>query len=552
MNLQSAILLLLGISLIPLAGYVYRFAHDRAEARWFALGVVAASTYLMAIAMIDLAPSDRAALWATRLAYAGPSIGFPAMILLVRRILLATDASRSLSALLFLASIAAHSFALFGGSVISGIDRTTMPPSFVYGPFAIVPLSFDAGILLFLVAVVIRDWPKAPWRAQNRFLVLVVSLILWTFFTITSNLVLPILYGDNRYYLVGPALLLLPACGGAWVIAGERLPDLLAMAGRLFPNGRSRLLRKLADLEQGLLELPDIHALVSELEGVMGGRQFAYAGAGDGLSFTPGAVDFLYKPGDRQRVEKLASHYAHSPETLDENLLLTGWTEVIGFAEPVASPWPVSSAREIEVINRMTTSLAAEPVVILSATGYLDTISIKSLAKQVRRSLVFTAELVAKLDGGREDAVRLLKEERNLRDVMIVIRLAEQARAEHLETTVSACVSDGAKLLLVTAMDRNDLIGYGLFGGTDINLQEAPLFALGSPLQRASNISVHLDLILSRLEASYGTFFRLTPEERHSFCRRQWRSIQELEFELEKHLLMFRFSPSASQKGIPV
>lgn len=551
MNPQSAILLLLGILMVPLAAGVHRLARDRAEARWFVTGVLASASYLVAIAMIDLAPSDRLALWATRLAYAGPGIGFPAMILLIRRILLPEDAPRTLSAFLFLVSTVFHSFALLGASVVSGIDRSTVPPSFAYGPLAIVPLSFDAGMLLFLAVIAIRKWSGASWKARNRFLVLVVSLILWTLFTIASNLVLPILLGDNRYYLVGPALLVIPAGTGAWVIAGERLPDLFAMAGRIFPNGRSRLLRKLRDIEQGLHQLPDVQALVSELAGAAGGRQFAYAGAGEGLSFTPEAADFLYEPGDRERIEQLASRFAHTPELPDDNLLLTGWMEVNGYAEPVSSPWPVSSPEDIEMVKRLTVSIAAEPVVILSVRQ-LDQVSVRSLSTAIRRSSVFTAELIAKLDGGREDAVRLLKEERNLRDVFIVIRLPEQARAEHLETAVSACVSDGAKLLLVTPMDRNDLLGCGLFSGTDINLQEAPLYVLDNPLQRISAISVRLDLILSQLEASYGTSFRLTPEERLSFCRRQWRSLQELEFELERHLLTARFAPSAGQKGILV
>lgn len=543
----------------PLVGYfVWRGAILPRAGKWFFVGMVADSLWILAYASIELSSNNGEALWATRSAWIGPMLGAPAMYALVWAFVFERDMPLWGVVAFYLLSGIIHLPAMLGPFVVVHADISGLSPQWQYGPWVLVPAAFWVTILIASATLVVRNWHSLSWDKCNRLLLLLASTFVAVSVGVVTNQIMLDVLNDSRFYLVGPAVSVLPCGAAAWLLIEQHLPDSLATIGKVFPNAKSRFLESLNQFENVLEEFASADGAVDRLSAILGAR-VAFAPAPVGVWGTPqgrGAPASLWIPPEgrkrlygRKDVARI-NHLASKIEALRPRLELeaahwmTGWPPQSQVLEPRPMPYVVGSVASLRAGERATATLALEPGVILEVTQVGDDIA-RGIAKGMARTPL-EVDYPDTLDEGSALIGRLTSGSRDMSHCIVIVKINSEHRVRAFEDTIGDLVTRGAKLLAISNIPMPRISELGFFREGRFATLEISAFALPARTEREEDLSALLDHFITDIENSYGRRFNMTPEEREALCSQPWAGSEEMLRALLERMIVFRWSADPS------
>ncbi len=534
-------------AIIPLAiaPQVWRTSKYRGLVRWYALGALGNSLWILSYAGIELAPTDHLALWATRSAWIGPIIGAPTFYLFCRSIARPNIGSRTTTFLLFAASLFVHLPAVLGPYAVVSIDRSDSAPRWEYGPWAAIPVAFWITIFAASMHVLIKNWAALPWTHRNRVLILLTGFVTTLPVGIVTNQILLVVLGDNRFYLVGPIVSVIPFVILSWVLSEEWLPDFFGAVGRIFPNARSRFLDALDQFEKTLTGFGSRESAINRLSALVGGRIVPLPADVSGLSgyvrtepwIAPEAKERLYGRRDVSRIERIIFKIDQQIKNAVRvsGVIVTGWDTRSSVNEPRRVLWPVGTVRSLRAAERAKLLLETEPILLVqSEPDEVDTIMNGVRDYRLRPDFI-DVEYPDAADDGKSSAIALLEKCRVPRDTMLFVRLSHGNPASEFNTAVSALVADGARLIVASTVPAESLLQNAAINEPDLALGNMPRMDLPHTLSDPDEVSFLIDHYLLDIESRYHVHVPLGPEDRLELCQAEWTSgREELRFRLER------------------
>jgi len=540
------LLALFGICVIAAGSLAWKRALLPSSGPWaFALSLGIAA-WMFAYAGIWLAGSEPELLLAGRLAFVGPAIGHPAGFFLLLVFATLEPPSLRLAVPVLLLGLVTHLPAVLTPLTIESVTIESGQPVWYYGPLMMLPSLFHFGLLVFELWWFRRNWSRIRWDNRNRILIAAVTFFGTFAVVMTTNQVLPLLFGDIQLYFVGPGLMMVPVTIYTQLVVSNELPDLFGAVGRLWPNERSRLLGELTRLETMVAELPSVEALVERLSGLIEspvGLVFEGPGAGSpAIRLPPEVRSKLYGRKDMVRLDSLIRRLrpgqaVPNPET---RIRLTGWSNESRISGSPELLWP-SAAPEVITVSQAVFGAIRNGAGVILVEGEHPGFVAHALLAASGRTKLHEAVYPAREEDQQRAARALLGAVTEPEQSLIWIDASSPIARPKFEFALGALLQDGAKVVVWSPLPKERFGPGGLFGSDQFGGVQIPVVRLSGVPLRSDSVSILIDEMLLELEYQYGFRLTLSPEERTRLCQQDWRGrFEALRSMLERRALLAR------------
>lgn len=561
MPTNAHIILFSAVFVLGILLLVQRAKRPDTETFWFSVLTGGGVLWLLSVFGVLTFTEAKEVLWSARTAWLASLIAHPAFFMFLTNLLKGPAKRPGLAIILYATGTAAVGPAMLGDFVVESVVLHDKFPEFHYGNWIIVATSYHLLMLVIEGRYVVTQWKAVPLRSRNRLLVFTLSLLPYAIAVVVANTLL-ILATNGPVYTVIPALACIPAVFSAFAFYMERLPDVYAALGRLFPNAKSRILSSLDEFERTLSGKSSCESLLTGLGSILGARVSLASQAsgecvvgpasGRSVWLEPGVWERMYGKKDRVRLSQLADQIDAALKSQEEHVpsvSYTGWAPESQIDTPRVSPWPVASIRALRAAETAARDLVAGAgiLVLVQDAGHDLVAGFSSLLPG--RKVVEVA-YPDSMDAGNRAVAELEARGLDPRELLLVVVLRGGSYAEEFETAVAAMIQQGAKIAVVVTTSYEQYLKGGYFSGKPFSQFELPLIAVPNRFERFEDVSILLDHYLMDIETHYMCELRLAPEEKAVLCRDSWNNEAELMRALLERFVLTR--SAASKKNFPL